>query len=180
MKALSYRRKSAQRGRIPSASVVAGVLLLTSCYSAFAETDVERGQYLVTIGGCNDCHTRGYFLGNPDQNRFLGGSDVGFFVPNLGAFVGPNLTPDNETGLGTWSKDDIVNALQKGITPDGRELAPVMPWRAFAKLRKSDVYAIAAYLKSLPIVKNQVAGPFGPTQKLSIPVLRVVAPDNAN
>ena len=59
------------------------------------------GKYLVTISGCNDCHTPGYFFGKPDMSRFLGGSDVGFEIPGLGVFVGPNITPDRETGIGS-------------------------------------------------------------------------------
>jgi mono/diheme cytochrome c family protein len=165
---------SAQR-KFAKAPLVFGLLLIAS-HSVAAETPVERGKYLVGIGGCNDCHTPGYFLGKPDANRFLAGSDVGFFVPGLGTFVGPNLTSDKETGLGLWSQNEIVAAIQAGVTPDGRELAPMMPWAAFAKLTKADAYAIAAYLKSLPPVKHQVAGPFGPTEAVTIPVLKVVAP----
>ena len=95
---------------------------------------VERGKYLVNLAGCNDCHTPGYFLGKPDTGRYLGGSDVGFELPGLGVFHGPNLTPDKETGLGGWTDAQIVAALQTGKRPDGRELAPIMPWHAFAKL----------------------------------------------
>jgi mono/diheme cytochrome c family protein len=140
---------------------------------AVAAESIERGRYLVNFGGCNDCHTPGYFRGKPDMGRFLGGSDVGFFVPGLGAFVGPNLTPDRETGLGTWSRDEIVTAIQTGVTPDGRELAPMMPWRAFAGLTKQDAYAIADYLRSLPPVKNEVPGPFGPSETPSVAVMKV-------
>src|ERR1043165_2312861 len=64
---------------------------------------VARGKYLVNIAGCNDCHTPGYFFGKPDMARFLGGSDVGFEIPGQGVFVGSNITPDKETGIGTWS-----------------------------------------------------------------------------
>ncbi len=63
------------------------------------DAQIKRGQYLVTLGGCNDCHTPGYFFGKPDMQRFLGGSEVGFEIPGLGVFHGPNLTPDPETGL---------------------------------------------------------------------------------
>jgi mono/diheme cytochrome c family protein len=82
--------------------------------------------------GCFDCHMSGYFLGKPDMARYLGGSDVGFEIPGLGVFVAPNLTPDPETGLGKWTEAQIVTALQTGKRPDGREVAPIMPWRAFA------------------------------------------------
>ena len=88
-----------------------------------ADKAVERGRYLISISGCNDCHTPGYFFGKPDMARFLGGSEVGFEIPGLGVFHGPNLTPDPETGLGTWSTEQITAAITKGKRPDGRELA---------------------------------------------------------
>jgi mono/diheme cytochrome c family protein len=137
---------------------------------------IERGRYLVTFGGCNDCHTPGYFFGKPDAARQLGGSEVGFEIPGLGVFYGPNLTPDKETGLGTWSEADIVKAIQTGVRPDGRGLVPIMPWPAFAKLTKPDAEAIAAYLKSLPPVSNKVPGPFGPSQAPTSFVMKVVPP----
>jgi mono/diheme cytochrome c family protein len=136
----------------------------------------KRGQYLVTLGGCNDCHTPGYFFGKPDAARFLGGSEVGFEIPGLGVFHGPNLTPDPETGLGAWSLDQIATAITKGKRPDGRELAPIMPWHAFASLTAQDVRAIAVYLKTLPPVKNKVPGPFGANEQPSSFVMKIVPP----
>lgn len=149
---------------------------LSAVSSRADDAQVARGQYLVSIAGCNDCHTPGYFFGKPDMARFLGGSDVGFELPGLGVFVGRNLTPDKETGLGEWTTDDIVHALQTGERPDGRELAPIMPWRAFANFTKEDVNAIAAYLKSLKPVHHKVPGPFGPGEKASVFIMRIVPP----
>lgn len=143
---------------------------------AAADEKVERGAYLVQFGGCFDCHTPGYFFGTPDMTRFLGGSEVGFEIPEMGVFYGPNLTPDEETGIGKWSEQEIVTAIQTGIRPDGRELAPIMPWRSLAKLTKEDAEAIAAYLKTLPAVKNKVPGPFGPGEKPTSFVMKIVAP----
>lgn len=136
----------------------------------------ERGKYLVNLGGCGDCHTPGYFLGKPDMQRMLGGSEVGFEIPGLGVFHGPNLTPDKETGLGQWSERDIVTALRTGKRPDGRELAPVMPWRAFAQMTDTDLHSVALYLRSLPAVLNKVPGPFGPSETPSAFVMKVVPP----
>jgi mono/diheme cytochrome c family protein len=135
-----------------------------------------RGKYLVTFGGCNDCHTPGYFFGQPDMNRFLGGSDVAFEIPGLGAFVGRNITPDKETGIGDWTTDEIVTALQTGIRPDGRQLAPIMPYHAFANLTSEDANAIAAFLKSIPPVSNAVPGPFGPGEKVTAFIFRILPP----
>ena len=155
-------------------------LIISGVAAAAADNSVARGEYLVRFGGCNDCHTPGYFLGKPDSSRFLGGSDVGFDLPGMGTFVGPNLTPDNETGLGTWNRDQIIAAIQTGIRPDGRILAPIMPWRAFARLTKSDAGAIADYLKSLPPVSQRAQGPFGSGDKPPVPRLMVVFPAGNN
>jgi mono/diheme cytochrome c family protein len=143
---------------------------------AAVSQQVERGRYLVTLGLCTDCHTPGYFFGKPDAARFLGGSEVGFHIPDLGVFHGPNLTPDNETGLGRWTADEIVRAIQTGTRPDGRMLAPIMPWHAFAKLTREDARAIAAFLKSLPPVSNKVPGPFGPNETPTSFVMKVLPP----
>src|SRR5256885_13440907 len=122
-----------------AALVLAGV---PTSWAFAADPVVERGKYLVNIAGCNDCHTPGYFFGKPDMARFLGGSEVGFEIPGLGVFHGPNLTPDKETGLGAWTDAQIATAFTTGRRPDGRELAPAMPYRAFADLTKQDVEAI--------------------------------------
>jgi mono/diheme cytochrome c family protein len=155
--------------------LLAGLLAVPpSAQSQPNRVEVARGKYLVTYGGCVDCHTPGYFFGKPDMPKALSGSEVGFEIPELGVFYGPNLTPDKETGLGTWTKAQIVTALQKGARPDGRMLAPIMPWRAFASLTKRDAEAIAAYLQSLPAIKNKVPGPFGPKEKPTLFVMKVV------
>lgn len=154
------------------------VLTLFAMIAAVHASDrqIARGKYLVSVSGCNDCHTPGYFFGKPDMTRYLGGSDVGFAIPHLGVFVGPNLTPDKATGLGNWTTKQIVTALTTGKLPDGRILAPIMPWRAFANYTKADAYAIAAYLKSLPPVTHKVPGPFGPKENVPVFVLTVLPP----
>lgn len=158
-----------------AAVVAAGVALVTTGNAA--DPQVERGRYLVTLASCTNCHTPGYFFGKPDMTRYLGGSEVGFEIPDLGVFHGPNLTPDKETGIGDWTREQIVAAIQTGVRPDGRILAPTMPWRAFANLTKSDALAIAAFLKSLPPVNNKVPGPFGPNESPTAFVMKVVGPE---
>jgi mono/diheme cytochrome c family protein len=165
-------RRSVGHAAIAACAGVLGMAFINAAGAQQAQA--ERGKYLVSIAGCNDCHTPGYFFGKPDMSRYLGGSEVGFEIPGLGVFHGPNLTPDPETGLGNWSVGHIVTALQTGKRPDGRELAPIMPWRAFANLTKDDVTAIAVFLKSLPPVKNKVPGPFGPNEKPTGFVMKVV------
>jgi mono/diheme cytochrome c family protein len=157
--------------------VLSALAAITAAVSASsvqaADAQVERGKYLVQIGGCSDCHTPGNFLGHPDMARFLGGSDVGFGMPGLGVFVGPNLTSDKETGLGKWTAQEIVTAITTGKRPDGRLLAAAMPWRGLAALTKPDALAIAAFLQSLPPTSNKVPGPFGPNEQPSVFVMSV-------
>ena len=160
--------------------VAAMALTAAGVTAVAADSRVARGEYLVRFGSCNDCHTPGDFLGRPDSSRFLGGSDVGFDLPGLGTFVGPNLTPDDKTGLGNWSRDQIIAAIQTGVRPDGRILSPIMPWRAFAGLTKSDAGAIADYLNSLPPVSHKVPGPFGSGDKPPVPRMMVVFPAGNN
>jgi mono/diheme cytochrome c family protein len=167
-----------QRVCFAAVTLAAGALVPMQADAANAQ--VERGKYLVTLGGCTDCHTPGSFLGKPDMTQFLGGSDVGFAIPGLGVFVGRNLTPDKETGLGSWTRAQIVTAFTTGKRPDGRELAPVMPWRGYSKLTKADATAIAAYLQSLLPVKHTVPGPFGPSDKVSVFVMDVLPADVHN
>lgn len=150
--------------------------LALAALPVLADEAVDRGRYIATIAGCGDCHTPGYFLGQPDMARALGGSEVGFEMPGLGIFHGPNLTPDAETGLGTWTAEQIVTAVRTGQRPDGRMLAPVMPWMNLAALTDEDAFALAAYLQSLPPVSNRVPGPVGPDQPAPAFVLRIVPP----
>jgi mono/diheme cytochrome c family protein len=159
-------------------TLLAASALAFQAFTAGAADDAQiaRGEYLVTIGGCNDCHTPGYFFGKPDSSRFLGGSDVGFEIPGQGVFVGRNITPDKETGIGSWTREQIVAAIQTGHRPDGRVLAPIMPWHAFAHLSEEDATAIAAFLQSVKPVRHQVPGPFKPGDKVATFMFRILPP----
>src|SRR3954468_10387872 len=94
-------------------------------------TPAARGAYLATIMDCGGCHTGGALAGQPDPKLHLADSSIGFGIPGLGVFYPPNLTPDRDTGLGAWSEADIVRAVRTGVRPDGRVLAPVMPWHNY-------------------------------------------------
>ena len=144
---------------------------------AEAEEGVTRGAYLAAIMDCGGCHTPGMLLGKPDPDRPLAGSDVGFEIPGLGIFFPPNLTPDRDTGLGAWSEADIVRAVRTGERPDGRQLAPVMPYQSYARLTDADAHALAAYLKSLKPVEHRVPGITGAGEKATAPYLTVKMPD---
>ena len=150
-----------------SACILLGVaaLAIAGCSPAPAprpaggrEALVEHGKYLVTVMDCGGCHSTGVFTNQMKPETYLAGSDEGFDLPGLGVFYPPNLTPD-PTGLAAWTEPQIVTALRTGARPDGRVLAPIMPWRAFANLTDEDAAAIAAYLKSLKPVAHKVSGP---------------------
>jgi mono/diheme cytochrome c family protein len=124
---------------------------------------VELGRYLVTTGGCADCHNRG--VNDPRDPNWLAGyiNDPEVNPGNQGVFsIGPNtiyarnLTPDRATGLGDWSIVDVFNALRLGHDKDGKFLAPPMPWGEFQNLTDEDTWAIVAYLKSIKAVHNPV------------------------
>jgi mono/diheme cytochrome c family protein len=142
---------------------------------ARADERIERGAYLARIMDCGGCHTPGVLLGKPDHGRMLGGSEVGFQLPGLGTFYPPNLTP-HETGLGAWSENEIVTAIRTGVRPDGRTLAPIMPWHSYAALTDEDADALAGYLKTLTAVDHRVPALVAPDAKATAPFLAVTMP----
>jgi len=150
---------------------------------------VARGKYLVTIGGCNDCHTPLKNTPNGpawDQERMLSGHPETLKMPTaptaaepwglafgstMTAFAGPwgvsfsrNLTPDPETGLGTWTEKDFIATIRNGRhLGRGRPLLPPMPWFNYREATDEDLRAIFAYLRSIPAVKNRVEEPRPPS-----------------
>jgi len=142
--------------------------------AAVASNMVERGRYLAAIMDCAGCHNQGSFSPQPEQGLLQGGT-VGFEVPQLGVFWPPNLTSHPTAGLGQWSEADIIRAVRTGVRPDGRQLAPAMPYMAYRHLSDEDARALAAYLKSLPPSDRKVPGPAQP-QDAPGPYLTVKAP----
>jgi len=159
--------------RLTAAAILAA---LSVSAPAFAETQVERGQYLAHIMDCGGCHNIGAFTPAPNVETPLAGSGIGFQIPGMGTFYPANLTPDEATGLGKWSDDEIIMAFTTGIRPDGRQLAPIMPWMSYGHINAEDATALVAYLRSLQPVSNQVPGPFGPDVKPNAPFFSVVMP----
>jgi len=99
-----------------------GAVFIAATVGASAQSPVERGGYLVNgIGGCSNCHTPRGPGGATDLqlDKRLSGSTQTFQAPQY-TVKGSNLTPDAETGLGSWSKEQIITALQKGVRPDGK------------------------------------------------------------
>ncbi|TFW27985.1 c-type cytochrome [Duganella callida] len=114
--------------------------------AATASTEqLERGKYLAQAGDCIACHTI------PGQAIFSGNRAMPTPFGNLYA---PNITPDNETGIGKWSADDFYNMLHTGRSPDGKLLYPAMPFASYTKVTRADSDAIYAYLRSVPAIKR--------------------------
>ncbi len=178
------------------------VVLLTACNQTQPEKKVlsekemiERGKYLITAGGCHDCHSPKVFGPQGpkiDETRILSGHPAEMqlaefdpailepgkyilFTQDVTAAIGPwgasfaaNLTPDNETGIGTWQPEMFINALRTGKhLGAGRPILPPMPWEMVGKLTDEDLQAMFAYLKSIPPVKNRVPDPKPLEQLLS-------------
>ena len=114
--------------------------------AAAGEDAVERGEYLVTAGGCVSCHTAA------GGQRFAGGRAL---ATPFGTFYSPNITPDPDTGIGRWTDAQFLRALREGVRPDGSNYFPVFPYPSFTGIVDSDALAIKAYLFSLPPMHHQ-------------------------
>ena len=152
---------------------------------------VERGAYLVTMMGCNDCHTpwkMGAQGPEPDMARALTGHPQDMVLPppppasgpwiwhgaaTNTAFAGPwgvsftaNLTPDPETGLGKWTEDMFIATMRTARHQGkGRPILPPMPVKMIGKANDEDLKSIFAYLQSLAPVKNKVPVPIDPPEE---------------
>lgn len=140
------------------AAAVATVLLLCQPARGATADVVARGAYLARITGCIGCHTPRTPTGRVVEDRLLSGGDHAIAAAgNHGRFYPPNITPDKETGIGTWQLADLVKVLKTGMAPDGHMLSTAMPWRTqYDWLNDADARAIAVYLKSLPPIRNSV------------------------
>ena len=140
-----------------------------------AMTPLQRGEYIASVAGCADCHTPGTFYGAPDFKRQLSGSELGWRGP-WGVSYASNLTPDIETGLGSWTNVEIERALRSGVRKDGTPILPPMPWPNTARLTPDDMSSLIAYLKSLPPVVHKVPSSLPPNGMAHGPVIELPAP----
>ena len=140
-----------------------------------AEQKIARGHVIAYSSGCMDCHTPGTFYGTPDTTRILSGSELGWEGP-WGVTFPRNLTPDMETGIGSWTEEQIVTAFRTGQRPDKSPLLPPMPWPAYAHMSDEDAYALAAYIKSLPPIKHKAPDRIPPGTATKAPRLTFPPP----
>jgi mono/diheme cytochrome c family protein len=169
--------------------VVALVCLFLTAATAPPSKQVQRGEYLVKAGGCNDCHTpmkMGPSGPESDMTRFLSGHPealvmppapplpagpwFGVFSATMTAWSGPwgvsftaNITSDKETGIGKWPESDFVQAIRTGKhMGKGRPILPPMPIPALQNLTDADLKAMFAYLQSIQPIVNHVPEPVPP------------------
>lgn len=110
--------------------------------------EIERGRYLAAAADCFACHTV-----QDGGNPYAGGRPL---ETPFGNITSPNITPDQETGIGSWTDDQFDNAVRKGVRPDGSHLYPAMPYTAYTKMSRKDVLAIRAYLNTVDPIRNSV------------------------
>jgi mono/diheme cytochrome c family protein len=119
---------------------------------------IERGEYLFEHAtGCADCHSERDFskFGGPIVAGRTGSGLA--FPPELGLpgrIIAPNITPDKEAGIGTWTDGEKIRAIREGVSKDGRALFPFMPYLNFARMSDEDVESIVAYMNTLAPIKS--------------------------
>ena len=121
------------------------------------KSGIERGRYLVEhVSLCGDCHTPRNFMGVPKRGFYLAGAKKGQGFLNAEVL---NITPDKETGIGDWKREDLAGLLLTGTKPDLDNVQGLMAEvteAGFKNMKKEDALAIADYLKSIPAVKNKI------------------------
>lgn len=164
---------------------VIGLILIAGTLSAQEAADdalLARGAYVAEIGGCIACHTPyqaeyedfanitpeqlqtlGLFAYDTLDLERLGAGGRAFDLGPGGVVISKNLTPDEATGLGAWTDEEIEAAIRIGVSKDGRRLHPLMPYRNYFFMARDDMRALIAYLRSIPAVENEVpiSGPSG-------------------
>jgi mono/diheme cytochrome c family protein len=121
------------------------------------EPDATAGERIFWAGGCASCHASpvdGKRARGADK-LLLGGGLV--LATGQGTFVVPNISPHDEDGIGQWSTLDFVNAMLRGVSPDGRHYYPSFPYTSYARMRPEDVIDLKAYLDTLPAVSGRSA-----------------------
>ena len=126
-----------------------------------------RGRYLVMTDGCIGCHATNGSQG-PDLTKYLAGGALKFQTPH-GTFVSRNLTPDQESGIGRRTDDEVKRVLRSGTFPDGHvAVGSVMPWPAFSNWSEEDRHAVVVYLRHLKPIAHRIPDP-APGNAITIP-----------
>ena len=189
---------------IPLLSSVFAILIAVASFQMAGASDtyqdgaLEHGKYIATIAGCTSCHTplKAEYqnfqtltleqiqtiafndLQASDQDKLLAGGRA-FDLGPAGVVFTRNLTPDEETGIGAWTDDQIKIAVKTGIDDDGKLLFPVMPYHVYNGMADADLEAVIAYIRSVRAVKNQVPERTVSTEGMPSPPFQtgIAAPD---
>ena len=130
------------------AGCIAGILASAALSpGATADDLADRGRYLAAAAGCVSCHTGDREGAEP----FAGGRAL---VTSFGTFYSPNITPDRETGIGTWTDADFLAALHEGRSPSGEAYFPAFPFTAYTGMTREDALALKAWLFSVAPVRQ--------------------------
>jgi cytochrome c2 len=117
-----------------------------------------RGRYIVMTTGCIGCHATNGAQG-PDLTKYLAGGALKFQTPG-GTFVSRNLTPDQETGIGRRTDDELKRVLRSGTFPDGHVVpGTAMPWPLFSNWSEEDRHAVVVYLRHLKPIAHRIPDP---------------------
>jgi hypothetical protein len=136
---------------------------------------IDRGAYLIELLGCGSCHTNGAFDGEPEMEHALAGSDTGIAFSNPlgekypGIIYPSNITPDEETGIGAWSDQQITDAIRAGAGRHGSRRIVTMPWQGYSRLTDDDVAALVAYLRSIKPINYRVPKEVAPGKSATSP-----------
>lgn len=114
------------------------------------EGDAHRGKLVFYAGGCGSCHAKKGAKG--DEKLILGGRHP-LHTP-FGTFYAPNISPDKENGIGSWTGADFANAMMAGVSPKGTHYYPAFPYTSYARMNVQDVADLWAYLKTLQPVNQ--------------------------
>ena len=110
----------------------------------------QRGERLFWLGGCASCHAAS---DDGEAALRLGGGEA--LETPFGTFHPPNISPDPGDGIGRWSLADFANAMQRGVSPDGRHYYPAFPYNSYVNMTRQEVADLFAYLKTLPPVAGR-------------------------
>jgi mono/diheme cytochrome c family protein len=143
------------RNLLSLVAALAALLSASACVHADGQGDpqdfalLERGRYLVTLADCTACHS------DPTRNDSPFGGGRAVPTP-FGTLLAPNITPDVQTGIGSWTAQQFDDAIRRGRLPDGKRMYPAMPFPYFARMSSMDVRAIHAYLDTVKPVHHAV------------------------
>lgn len=139
---------------------IAGALLVVKKRAQIRfDQSLQHGRYLVeSVAICFECHSERDYTdrGWPIPKGRVGGGRILVGEGTASQLIAPNISPDRDTGLGSWSDEEIMRAIRDGVAPDGHLLNPEMPSRYFHSLSEGDLRSIVSYLRSIRPVRHKL------------------------